>query len=314
MKHGVYVREADIVYRPSSALMGSLEDLDHIFRTALANTYYTVSDTHFDHLHEDNSDYGRAVYLNDINRVEGNERSAVPYTETVWFEIRVLKLYWDALVVKGDQVDVRNLIEFTRKSVVDVQEALHDAQYHSSGVIRTQFLSTEERALLSEIFGVITTLGRESQKMEAMGEIWSSGSVGILFKLTDLYNTICGRNIIPNRARVAWLQKEGLVFRQYMDSIEDIYTIVKEHEDSGGHEQYSEPAPLHDYMDRVKKTLSIHFVQEVQDFVDVYKLWKLRKSRVDVPARAVAVAPSGWRPDWAGAQAHEQMRVLLSGL
>lgn len=159
MKHGVRVRETEVVYRPSKKLLWELGKLDGLFRAVLRDKYLEASGSHFDHLQE-HGDYDRELHNMDIHRREGIAYTTIPYTNTLWFQLRAFKLYWDSLLTKGEAVDVENLLRFTSKTVVDIQEAMHDQQFHSSGG-QTQLVNRDDVALLHEFARIIKDVEKE---------------------------------------------------------------------------------------------------------------------------------------------------------
>lgn len=319
IRHGVRVRESQVVYRPSKRLMGELEMLDGLFRVTLRDKYFETTNMHFDHL-QNHGDYDRLVYNMDMHRRESNAYTNIPYTSTLWFGLRALKLYWDSLITKEEQVDVSNLLRFTSKTLVDVEEAIHDQQFHNvrrEGSYNFQdqrrlgvhFFNQTEVALLHEFAKIIRVVEKQGLRMQVMGEIMSSGFEGVSFKLKDIYRTICGHNYEP---RAAWRKKEGQMYQTYIENVECIYRFVSTYERNRT-QPFIEPVVLTDMLDRLRQLLRLNFLQDVQDFLDVYELWK---ERVTVNAAYVppaAAAAHGWQPSWAtGTQT--QMRELLEGL
>jgi hypothetical protein len=312
MKHGVRVREAEIAYRPSQKLLWELGKLDGLFRAVLRDKYLESSRSHFDHLHE-HADYEREQYNMDIHRREGNSYTTVPYTETLWFQLRAFKLYWDSLLTKGEDVDVDNLLRFTSKTVVDIQQAMHDQQFHGSGhlLAGAQLVHREDVALLHEFAIIINTVEKEGLRMQVLGEIWSSGFDGVSFKLKDLYRTICGHIYEP---RAAWLKKEGQLYRTYMEYVECVYGYVSRYERNMT-QPYVQSEVVDQALRRLRGCLKLDYVQDAQDFVDVYDLWKLTVDRPNPPyVPPVAPAAQGWQPSWATGTQTQEMRVLLDGL
>ena len=309
MKHDVHVREAEIVYRPSKKLMGELEMLDGLFRVVLRDKYLQSSGSHFDHL-QDHHDYDRLVYNMDMHRREGNPYTNIPYTETLWFQLRALKLYWDALITKGEDVDVSNLLRFTTKTLVDVEHAIHNQQFHSSDR-RTQSVDRDEVGILHEFAAIIRVVEKEGLRMQVLGEIWSSGFEGVSFKLKAIYRTICGHNYEP---RAAWLKKEGQLYLTYISDIECVYQSVSAYE-RNMLEPFIQYEVVTRALDRLRKLLQLDYLQDVQDFVDVYELWK-RTVNIHVPGYIPPVAPAaqGWQPSWATGTQTQEMRELLDGL
>lgn len=308
MKHGVRVREADVVYRPSKKLLWELGKLGGLFRAVLRDKYLEMSGSHFDHLQEHN-DYDRLVYNMDVHRREGNAHTQTRYTDTLWFELRALKLYWDSLITKGEAVDVAHLLKFTSKTLVDVQEAIHTQQFHNAQVGSSQFINRGDVVVLHEFAGIIEVIEKEGLRMQLLGEIWSSGAEGVSFKLKDLYRTICGLAYEP---RKAWLLKEGMQYKSYIPDVEYIYRFVRSYEQNMT-QPFMQPAGLTDMLDRLRRMVQLDFIQDLQDFLDVYELWKQRVT-VNAPyVPPVVQAAQGWQPPWAtGTQA--QMRALLKEL
>ena len=309
MKHGVHVREAEIVYRPSQKLLWELGKFDGLFRAVLRDKFLESSGSHFDHLQE-HADYEREVHKMDLHRRESNSYTTIPYTDTLWFQLRALKLYWDSLLTKGEDVDVDNLLSFTSKTVVDIQQAMHDQQYHGSAS-RTQLVNREDVALLHEFAIIINTVEKEGLRMQVLGEIWSSGFDGVSFKLKDLYRTICGHIYEP---RAAWLKKEGQLYRTYMQYVECVYGEVSIYERNMT-QPYLQSEVVAKALRRLRGCLKLDYVPDAQDFVDVYELWKLTVDRPNPPYVApVAPAAQGWRPSWATGTQTQEMRELLDGL
>jgi len=309
MKHGVHVREAEIVYRPSQKLLWELGKFDGLFRAVLRDKFLESSGSHFDHLQE-HADYEREVHKMDLHRRESNSYTTIPYTDTLWFQLRALKLYWDSLLTKGEDVDVDNLLSFTSKTVVDIQQAMHDQQYHGSAS-QTQLVNREDVALLHEFAIIINTVEKEGLRMQVLGEIWSSGFDGVSFKLKDLYRTICGHIYEP---RAAWLKKEGQLYRTYMQYVECVYGDVSIYERNMT-QPYLQSEVVAKALRRLRGCLKLDYVPDAQDFVDVYELWKLTVDRPNPPYVApVAPAAQGWRPSWATGTQTQEMRELLDGL
>jgi hypothetical protein len=309
VKHNVRVRESEIVYRPSKKLLWELGKLDGLFRAVLRDQYLETTGSHLDHLQEHN-DYDRVRYNMDIHRREGNAYQNTPYTETVWFQLRALKLYWDSLITKGEDVDVSNLLSFTTKTVVDIQQAIHNQQFHTSWR-ETQFLNRDEVAILHEFATIIKDVEKEGLRMQVLGEIWSSGFEGVSFKLKDIYRTICGHNYEP---RAAWLKKEGQLYLTYIQDVESAYGFVSRYERDMT-QPFQQSSYLVEVLSRLRKCLQLDYLQDAQDFVDVYELWKLAVDRPNPPYVApVAPAAQGWRPSWATGTQTQEMRELLQGL
>jgi len=315
-KHDVYVQEAEVVYRPSKELMGELEMLDGLFRVQLRDKYFDAYGGHFDPLQE-YGDYDRLEYNMDVHRREGNGTHVVsalgvtihtPYTETLWFELRALKLYWDSLITKRESVDVPHLLKFTSKTLVDVQEAIHTQHFHSTQTGSKQ-ISGNDLAVLYEYERIIKTIEKGGERMQKLGEIWSSGTAGVSFKLKELYRAICGLAYEP---RKSWLAKEGQEYMPYIDSVGFIYNATAAYERNPT-QPFAESGDLQEKVQQLNRSLQVHYMLDVHDFVDVYELWKLR---MGVPPQYVAPAVPlalGWQPEWATGT-HTRMRALLEEL